>query len=207
MEKLVRVEGIAAPLYRPNIDTDLIVPSREITSPGREGYADKLFAPWRYLGPDRRENPDFVLNRAPFRAAPILIAGENFGCGSSREMAVWALRQFGIRAIVAPSFGEIFRANCLRNGILPAALPAATVAGLAERAQSGSLVLAVDLERREVREAGGPAHPFAVGEREREMMLEGLDDIALTLRRKGDIEAFQARDREARPWIWAGAPD
>ncbi len=145
MEAFVRIEGIAAPLHRPNIDTDAIIPSREITSPGREGYGEKLFAPWRYLGPDRRENPDFVLNRAPFRAAPILIAGENFGCGSSREMAAWALRQFGIRVVVAPSFGAIFRSNCLRNGILPVALPAATVAALAARAEAGDLVLAVDL--------------------------------------------------------------
>ena len=119
----MRIEGIVAPLLRPNIDTDLIIPSREITSPGREGYGEKLFAPWRYLGPERRENPDFVLNREPFRRAPILVAGENFGCGSSREMAVWALRQFGIRAVIAPSFGAIFRANCLRNGVLPVELP------------------------------------------------------------------------------------
>ena len=147
MEAFVRIEGIAAPLHRPNIDTDAIVPSREITSPGREGYGEKLFAPWRYLGPDRRENPDFVLNRVPFRAAPILIAGDNFGCGSSREMAVWALRQFGIRVVVAPSFGAIFRSNCLRNGILPVVLPAATVTGLAARAEAGDLVLAVDLEK------------------------------------------------------------
>ena len=203
MEKLVRVEGIAAPLHRPNIDTDLIIPSREITSPGREGYGEKLFAPWRYLGPERRENPDFVLNREPFRRAPILVAGENFGCGSSREMAVWALRQFGIRAIVAPSFGAIFRANCLRNGILPVVLPAATVAVLAARAEAGELVLAVDLEKCVVTTPDGAGHGFEVEAREREMMLEGLDDIALTLRREGEIEAFQERDRVARPWIWA----
>ena len=147
MEPFVRVEGIAAPLHRANIDTDAIIPSREITSPGREGYGEKLFSPWRYLGPDRRENPDFVLNRAPFRAAPILIAGDNFGCGSSREMAVWALRQFGIRAIVAPSFGAIFRANCMRNGILPVVLPAATVAGARRAGRAGELVLEVDLGR------------------------------------------------------------
>jgi 3-isopropylmalate/(R)-2-methylmalate dehydratase small subunit len=204
MEKLVRVEGPAAPLYRPNVDTDLIVPSREITSPGREGYGEKLFAPWRYLGPDRRENPDFVLNREPFRRAPILLAGENFGCGSSREMAVWALRQFGIRAILAPSFGAIFRANCLRNGVLPVQLPAGVVAGLAARAEGGSLVLAVDLESCRVTEPDGTAHAFAVGALERERMLEGLDEVALTLRRRGEIGAFEARDRAARPWAWPG---
>jgi 3-isopropylmalate/(R)-2-methylmalate dehydratase small subunit len=205
MEQFVRIEGIAAPLHRPNIDTDAIIPSREITLPGREGYGEKLFSPWRYLEPDRRENPDFVLNRAPFRAATILIAGDNFGCGSSREMAVWALRQFGFRVVIAPSFGAIFRSNCLRNGILPVALPAATVAGLAARAEAGDLVLAVDLESCAVTTPDGASHVFAVEAREREMMLEGLDDIALTLRRKGEIEAFQARDREARPWIWGPA--
>jgi len=206
MEKLVRVEGIAAPLYAPTSTPTSSSVARDHLAGGRATRTSSS-SPWRSSGRTGARTPTSCSTARRFRAAPILIAGENFGCGSSREMAVWALRQFGIRAIVAPSFGEIFRANCLRNGILPAALPAATVAGLAERAQSGSLVLAVDLERREVREAGGPAHPFAVGEREREMMLEGLDDIALTLRRKGDIESFQARDREARPWIWAGAPD
>ena len=203
MEKFVRVQGIAAPLHRPNVDTDAIIPSREITSPGREGYGEKLFAPWRYLGPDRRENPDFVLNRAPFRAAAILVAGENFGCGSSREMAAWALRQFGIRAVIAPSFGAIFRSNCLRNGILPVVLPAATVAALAARAEAGDLVLAVDLESCAVTTPDGASRAFQVEAREREMMLEGLDAIALTLRRRGEIEAFQERDRAARPWIWA----
>jgi 3-isopropylmalate/(R)-2-methylmalate dehydratase small subunit len=202
MEAFDRIEGVAAPLNRPNIDTDLIVASRDITSPGREGYGEKLFASWRYRDAGRRENPDFVLNRAPFRSAPILIAGENFGCGSSREMAAWAIRQFGIRAVIAPSFGAIFRANCLRNGVLPVALPAATVDALAARAEAGGLVLAVDLRSREVTEPDGTAHAFAVGGREREMMLGGLDDVALTLRRRGEIEAFQARDREARPWIW-----
>jgi 3-isopropylmalate/(R)-2-methylmalate dehydratase small subunit len=202
MERFVRIEGVAAPLHRPNIDTDAIIPSREITSPGLEGYGEKLFAPWRYLGPERRENPDFVLNRAPFRTAPILIAGDNFGCGSSREMAAWALRQFGIRVVIAPSFGTIFAANCQRNGILPVVLQEATVAALAARAGTGELVLAVDLEACLVRERDGTAHAFRVGVREREAMLEGLDDIALTLRRRGEIEAFQARDREARPWAW-----
>ncbi|HEX4943896.1 MAG TPA: 3-isopropylmalate dehydratase small subunit, partial [Usitatibacteraceae bacterium] len=181
MEKFTCIEGIAAALYRPNIDTDLIIPSREITSPGREGYGEKLFAPWRYLGPQRCENPDFVLNREPFRAAPILIAGENFGCGSSREMAVWALRQFGIRVIVAPSFGTIFRGNCWRNGVLAVELPGEVVAALARRAETGRLALAVDLAACTVTEPDGTAHSFTMAGREREMMLEGLDDIALTL--------------------------
>jgi 3-isopropylmalate/(R)-2-methylmalate dehydratase small subunit len=202
MEKFVRIQGIAAPLLRPDIDTDIIVPSREITSPGRQGYGPKLFAPWRYAGPERRENPDFILNREPFRTATILIAGENFGCGSSREMAVWALRQFGFRALLAPSFGAIFRGNCYRNGVLPVVLAREVVATLARRAEAGNLILVVDLEGCTVAEPDGTAHEFTVPALEREMMLEGLDDIALTLKRADDIAAFQARDREARPWIW-----
>lgn len=202
MEQFVRLEGLAAPLLRPNVDTDVIIPSREITSPSREGYGDKLFASWRYLEPDRRPDPSFVLNRAPFDRAEILIAGENFGCGSSREMAVWAIRQFGFRCVIAPSFGAIFRANCYRNGVLPVALPQATVEALAREAESGALVLEVDLETCEVRAPGGRAYRFDAPAPEREMMLAGLDEIGLTLKRAEAIAAFQARDRERRPWIW-----
>lgn len=202
MEAIRLIEGVAAPLLRPNIDTDTIIPSREITSPGREGYGDKLFAPWRYLGPERHENPDFVLNRAPFRRARILIAGENFGCGSSREMAVWALHQFGLRCIVAPSFGAIFRSNCVRNALLPVELPAQTVAALAAAAESGELRLCVDLEACEVVEAGGRRHRFAIDAAEREMLLSGLDAIDLSWQWRARIEAFEAADRQRRPWIW-----
>lgn len=202
MEQFTRIEGIAAPLHRPDINTDAIIPSREITSPVHDGYGPKLFSPWRYIGPERRENPGFVLNREPFRSSPILIAGPNFGCGSSREMAVWAVRQFGIRVVIASSFGAIFRNNCYRNGVLPVELPQEVVALLAARAEPGTLRLAVDLAACTVTGPDGATHAFTVPQRERDMMLEGLDDIALTLRRKDEIDAFQSGDRESRPWIW-----
>jgi 3-isopropylmalate/(R)-2-methylmalate dehydratase small subunit len=203
MEQFVRLRALAAPLVRPNVDTDVIIPSREITSPSREGYGEKLFASWRYLEPERRPDPDFVLNRAPFDRAQILIAGENFGCGSSREMAVWAIRQFGFRCVIAPSFGAIFQANCYRNGVLPVVLPRADVEALGREAEPGALELEVDLEACTVTAPGGRAFAFAVGRPEREMMLAGLDAIGLTLKRRDQIAAFQAGDRATRPWIWS----
>ena len=203
MEQFVRLKALAAPLLRPNVDTDVIIPSREITSPSREGFGAKLFASWRYLEPDRRPNPHFVLNRAPFDRAQILVAGENFGCGSSREMAVWAIRQFGFRCVVAPSFGAIFQANCYRNGVLPVVLPKADVEALGREAEAGVLELDVDLESCIVSAPGGRTFRFEVGGPEREMLLAGLDAIGLTLKRRDDIRAFQTRDQAARPWIWS----
>jgi 3-isopropylmalate/(R)-2-methylmalate dehydratase small subunit len=203
MEQFVRLKALAAPLLRPNVDTDVIIPSREITSPSREGFGEKLFASWRYLEPDRRPNPDFVLNRAPFDRAQILIAGENFGCGSSREMAVWAIRQFGFRCVIAPSFGAIFQASCYRNGVLPVVLPKADVEALAGNAEPGTLELEVDLETCTLSAPGGRTFRFDVARPEREMMLAGLDAIGVTLKRRDAILAFQARDRAARPWIWS----
>jgi 3-isopropylmalate/(R)-2-methylmalate dehydratase small subunit len=203
-----RHEGLAAPLWRPDVDTDVIVPSREITGPERDGYGEKLFAPWRYLE-GRRENPDFVLNREPFRRATVLVAGPNFGCGSSREMAAWAVRQFGFRVVIAPSFGAIFRANLLRNGVLPATLPPGVAEALADRAQAGDLVIVADLRDMAIAAPGGERHAFALGERERLRLLEGLDEIGLTLREAGAMAAWRERDREARPWAWRegdGAP-
>ncbi len=223
MEQFVRVSGIAAPLMRANIDTDLLIPSKEMTGTGKEGYGEKLLAPWRYLTPaeaerqqdvllddprvdaglQRLENPDFVLNKAPFRKAVILIAGENFGSGSSREMAVWALRQFGFRCVIAPSFGAIFRNNCYRNGVLPVLLPAAEVQRLADEAEDGRLVLTVDLAECRIVRPDGSAVPFSVPPNDRNMLLEGLDAIGVTLKRQPEIQAFEDADRVARPWIWA----
>jgi 3-isopropylmalate/(R)-2-methylmalate dehydratase small subunit len=202
MEQFVRLKALVAPLMRPNINTDVMIPSVEITSPSREGFGEKLFAPWRYR-PGRMPNPDFVLNRTPFDRAQILIAGENFGCGSSREMAVWALRQFGFRCVVAPSFGAIFQASCCRNGVLPAVLPQADVEALGRDAESGTLELEVDLQSCKVTAPGGRTFRFEIGEPEREMLLAGLDAIGVTHRRRHEIAAFQARDRALRPWIWA----
>jgi 3-isopropylmalate/(R)-2-methylmalate dehydratase small subunit len=203
MEQFVRLKALAAPLMRPNIDTDVMIPSREITSPSREGFGAKLFASWRYIEPGRAPNPDFVLNRAPFDRAQILIAGENFGCGSSREMAVWAIRQFGFRCVIAPSFGLIFQNSCYRNGVLPVVLPKSDVEALGRDAEPGTLELEVDLEACTVTAPGARVFEFAVGKPEREMLLAGLDAIGVTLKRRDDIVAFQSRDRTLRPWIWS----
>jgi 3-isopropylmalate/(R)-2-methylmalate dehydratase small subunit len=201
MEPFTLVTGIAAPLLRDNIDTDAIIPSRETQSVARTGYGEKLFANWRYTPGTRIENPDFVLNREPYRQAKILISRDNFGCGSSREAAVWSLAQFGMRCVIAESFGNIFRNNCIRNGFLPVVLSADAITALVAQVETGAQVT-VDLQRCEVRAPDGQAWPFAIGALERDMLLEGLDEVALTLKRHAEIEAFQARDRRARPWIY-----
>jgi len=150
--------------------------------------------------PDGSEDPDFVLNRAPWREAKILVAGENFGCGSSREMAVWALAGTGLRCVIAPSFGEIFYGNCFQNGLLAVRLPADTVAHLAALAQNpGTATFSVDLEHQTI----NGAIPFEVEPLRRRMLLEGLDEIGLTLAREAQIAAFQAADRKRRPWVYA----
>ncbi|MBL8514812.1 MAG: 3-isopropylmalate dehydratase small subunit [Betaproteobacteria bacterium] len=203
MEPFVRIASAAAPLIRANIDTDIIIPSREITSPGREGYGEKAFAPWRYEAGSRKEIADFVLNQNAYRAAKILVGGANFGCGSSREMAVWALQQFGIRVIIAPSFGAIFRNNCVRNGLLPIALPLEIFEPLAERVRAGVVTLEVDLPTQTIRFAGPDAPiPFDIPANDKDTLIHGLDAIGMTLKHRADIEAFQARDRNIRPWVW-----
>ena len=196
------VSGVAAALMRRNVDTDAIIPSREMKRVSRQGLGEGLFANWRYADvAARREAPDFVLNQARWRQAKILVAGENFGCGSSREHAVWALADWGIGAVIAPSFGEIFRANCAQNGLVAVVLPEERVAELGAAAKRRALRLTVDLRSCEVRGHGESALPFAMKAREREMILKGLDPIALTLSEHGDaIAAFERRDREARPW-------
>jgi 3-isopropylmalate/(R)-2-methylmalate dehydratase small subunit len=203
MEPLVRVHSVAAPLIRANIDTDIIIPSREITSPGRDGYGEKAFAPWRYAAGTRDEIADFVLNQPPYRNAQILVGGANFGCGSSREMAVWALRQFGIRVLIAPSFGAIFRNNCVRNGLLPIALPLEVFEPFAERIRSAASDIVVDLPTQTIADAAGTWRiAFEMAANDKDTLLNGLDAIGLTLQRRGEIDAFQTRDRAARPWVW-----
>lgn len=205
MEKFTRLTAIAAPLLRINVDTDAIIPSREMKRVSKDGLAEGLFAGWRYLAPgSREENPEFILNQAPYRAARILLSGLNFGCGSSREHAVWALREWGIRAIIAPSFGSIFQGNCVRNGIVPVVLANSAVESLSRQVEAdpaGSLVT-VDLALGTVIAPDGTEHPFSLPEADREMLLEGLDAIAVTSKRDPDILAFQARDRDQRPWIY-----
>ncbi len=196
------VSGVAAPLMRRNVDTDAIIPSREMKRVSREGLGEGLFANWRYKDLAAREEAlEFVLNRARYRQASILISGGNFGCGSSREHAVWALADWGIGAVIAPSFGEIFQANCAQNGLVAVELAKEHVAALAAEAERRELRLTVDLAACEVQGLGATPLPFSMKPREREMILKGLDPIALTLEEHGAaIEAFQKSDRAARPW-------
>jgi 3-isopropylmalate/(R)-2-methylmalate dehydratase small subunit len=204
MEKFTSLTAIAAPLLRINVDTDAIIPSREMKTVSKTGLADGLFAGWRYRTPGtREENPDFILNREPYRRARILLSGTNFGCGSSREHAVWALHEWGIRAVIAPSFGAIFQGNCVRNGIVPVVLTNDVVERLATwvEADAARNLLTVDLVGCSVRGAG-TAHSFDIAAADREMLLEGLDAIAVTMKRDDEILAFQARDRLRRPWIY-----
>jgi 3-isopropylmalate/(R)-2-methylmalate dehydratase small subunit len=187
------------------VDTDAIIPSREMKSVSKDGLADGLFAGWRYTKIGGREpNADFVLNQPAYAGTQVLLAGENFGCGSSREHAVWALLEFGIRAIIAPSFSPIFQTNCVRNGILPVRLPAAGIARLAESvaADPQSHRLTVDLVHQIVAGPDGTKLAFEIEPEAREMLLEGLDAIDLTLKQRAAIDAFTQADRAARPWIY-----
>jgi 3-isopropylmalate/(R)-2-methylmalate dehydratase small subunit len=191
-EPLRRLTATAAPLPIDNIDTDIIIPSREMKTTGKTGLADGLFANWRYLPGTRDPDPGFVLNQPAYADAHILLTGANVGCGSSREHAAWALAEWGIRAIVAPSFNPIFFGNCVRNGIAPVQLSAAVIATLGNP-------VSIDLEAMTI-----GSHPFALPGEARQMLLEGLDPIALTLKHADAIAAWQARDRSARPWAWLG---
>jgi 3-isopropylmalate/(R)-2-methylmalate dehydratase small subunit len=209
MEKFVTLTAIAAPLIRANIDTDAIIPSREMKTVSRTGLAAGLFAGWRYTQIGGREpNPDFILNRPGFAGARIILGGENFGCGSSREHAVWALREYGIRAVIAPGFAPIFRGNCVRNGIVPVRLATAAVAQLAaaaERDPDGKPVT-VDLRAQTVSIPNGIVFQFDIDAEAKQMLLEGYDAIDVTLRQRAAIEAFLGRDRLLRPWIYLAAP-
>ncbi len=206
MEKFTRLTAVAAPLLRINVDTDAIIPSREMKKVGKTGLAGGLFAGWRYLAPGSRdEDPAFVLNQPPYRSARILLAGLNFGCGSSREHAVWALHEWGIRCVIAPSFGAIFYGNCVRNGILPVVLDNAQVEALAaEVARDPARAVTVDLTSCAITTPDGRTLAFEVPPADREVLLEGLDGIAVTLKRGAAIDAFAAADRERRPWIYLG---
>lgn len=190
------VTGIAAPLMRANIDTDTIIPSREIRGVGKSGLADGLFAPWRYLQ-GRVPDPDFILNDERYAGTPVLLAGENFGCGSSREHAVWALHEFGIRAIIAPSFAPIFRGNCVRNGIIPVVLDHRSI----DEIVATKDVVTVDLLAGVIT-AAATSWPFLIDPEACAMLAEGLDAIDLTLKHAPAIKAYQQRDRIARPWIY-----
>ena len=205
MKKFIELTAIAAPLLRINVDTDAIIPSREMTRVSKEGLSDGLFAGWRYAEPGSRdENPDFILNQAPYRHAEILLAGLNFGCGSSREHAVWAMAEWGIRCIIAPSFGAIFYGNCVRNGILPVVLSNDIVASRASRVEMDpeKNQITVNLKDGLVITPDGETYSFEMATEDQEMLMEGLDAIAVTMKRDDEILAFQARDRLQRPWIY-----
>lgn len=205
MQKFTSLDAIAAPILRINVDTDAIIPSREMKKVSKIGLSDGLFAGWRYTEPGGREpNPEFILNREPYTKAELLLTGLNFGCGSSREHAVWALAEWGIRCIVAPSFGAIFYGNCVRNGILPVILNNAIVEGLAEQVEADPAhnLIHVDLEKCVLRGPDGSGYSFEIAPADREMLLEGLDSIAVTMKRDDEILAFQGRDRVRRPWIY-----
>jgi 3-isopropylmalate/(R)-2-methylmalate dehydratase small subunit len=203
MQKLTRLTGIAAPLNMINVDTDMIIPKQYLRTIKRSGLGRYLFDEMRHNG-DGSEKPDFVLNREPWRRAKILIAGANFGCGSSREHAPWALNDFGIRVVIAPSFADIFFNNSFKNGMLPLILPQEDVDRLMADAESGK-ELTVDLDAQQVTRADGSVIAFTVDPFRRDCLLNGLDDIGLTLKHEDEITAFEARQREGQPWLWSTA--
>jgi 3-isopropylmalate/(R)-2-methylmalate dehydratase small subunit len=204
MEKFSRHGGYGAPLMQINIDTDQIIPSRFLPRTSTpNGLGEGLFAEWR-TRPDGSANTDFILNRAPWSSATILLAGRNFGCGSSREGAPKALRQCGFRVVIAPSFGDIFYGNCFRNGIVPVALHEEIVTTLADRAmaQGAQATLEVDLGAQTVTAAQGEVYTFQSPARLRAMLLDGLDEIDLTLTMRQDIDAYRRQDKPRRPWAY-----
>ncbi|GAA5232551.1 3-isopropylmalate dehydratase small subunit [Verticiella sediminum] len=208
MESFVKVSGIAVPMMRVNIDTDQITPGKELVRSALDGdFARALFSNQRYL-PDGSPDPGFILNRAPWDKSVFLLADRNFGCGSSRESAPKALRDWGFRGVIAPSFGGIFFNNSFRNGLLPVELPIEQVSELARQMQAagGNAQVTVDLRAQSVTAPDGRQFPFTSPPVLRTMLLEGLDEIGLTLSRRKEIDAFRTRDRRARPWAYAVAP-
>src|SRR5213078_4148720 len=184
--------SIAAPLIRDNVDTDAIIPSREMKSVSKTGLSDGLFAGWRYTDVDARvPDPDFVLNKPEYQGAAILLGGANFGCGSSREHAVWALAQYGFRAVIAPSFADIFTSNCYRNAVLPVRLSSTDVDGLIRSTQGGLLEIVIDLTQQVVRDDQGFSAHFQADPYGRELLLQGLDEIGRTLLEEPSIAAYE----------------
>jgi 3-isopropylmalate/(R)-2-methylmalate dehydratase small subunit len=200
MESLQHVVGLAVPLMQPDIDTEQIIPGRDLVRVEREGYAQFLFFSLRYR--DGKPDPTFILNQEPWSSGVILIAGKNFGSGSSREAAPKALREFGFRCVIAPSFGGIFYNNCFRNGLLPVELSSEDVRQIALEVERGPTNLEVDLEANTVRLPSGRSYEFEVPPMLREMLLQGLDEINLTLSYAAEIEQFRAQDRARRPWVY-----
>jgi 3-isopropylmalate/(R)-2-methylmalate dehydratase small subunit len=211
MQPFTTLDGLVAPLDRANVDTDAIIPKQFLKSIKRSGFGPNAFDEWRYLdhgepGMDnskRKLNPDFVLNQARYQGTSILLARENFGCGSSREHAPWALEDFGFRSVIAPSFADIFYNNCFKNGMLPIVLPADAVDVLfAEVEANPGYRLVIDLAAQTVTTPGGKAHAFDVDVSRKHNLLNGLDDIGLTMLQQEKIKAFEVRHRAAQPWLF-----
>ena len=212
MQKFTLLDGLVAPLDRANVDTDAIIPKQFLKSIKRSGFGPNAFDEWRYLdhgepGMDnstRPLNPDFVLNQPRYRGAQILLARENFGCGSSREHAPWALADYGFRAIIAPSFADIFFNNCFKNGLLPIRLAAGQVDALFKAVEvTPGYRLKIDLERQSITAPDGTVYGFEVEAFRKHCLLNGLDDIGLTLQHVDEIRAFEAKHRAAQPWLYA----
>ncbi len=211
MEKFIVHKGLVGPIDRENVDTDAIIPKQFLKSIRKTGFGPNLFDEWRYLDPgepgqdpaSRKPNPDFVLNQPRYQGASVLLARQNFGCGSSREHAPWALQQYGFRALIAPSFADIFFNNCFKNGLLPIVLPEAQVARLFDEvAAFPGYELTIDLERQVVvKPQGGEELPFDVQPFRKYCLLNGFDDIGLTLRQSDKIKAFEAQRLATKPWL------
>ena len=210
MDKFTVHQGLVAPLDRDNVDTDAIIPKQFLKSIKKTGFGPNLFDEWRYLdhgepGMDpasRKPNPDFVLNQPRYAGASVLLARQNFGCGSSREHAPWAIQQYGFRALIAPSYADIFFNNCFKNGLLPIVLPESTVAALFDEvAAFPGFQLTVDLPRQVIVKPGGEEIAFDVQPFRKYCLLNGFDDIGLTLRHKDKIQTFEANRLAAKPWL------
>jgi len=201
MDKFTKITGVAAPMPMINIDTDMIIPKQFLKTVKRSGLGVNLFDEMRYED-DGKEIPEFVLNQSAYRAAEILVAGENFGCGSSREHAPWAIKDFGIRCVIAPSFADIFFNNSFKNGLLPIVLPQQVVDVLMKDAGKGANArMSVDLEAQTITTSDGEVFAFEVDAFKKQCLLDGLDDIGLTLEKTASIDAFEARASTQRPWV------
>ena len=201
MDKFEKLTGVAAPMPLINVDTDMIIPKQFLKTIKRSGLGKNLFDEMRF-DDNGNEIPDFVLNKPQYREAEILVAGDNFGCGSSREHAPWAIKDFGIRCVIAPSFADIFYNNCFKNGILPIALPQEQVDVLMKDAEKGSNArMIVDLEAQTVTTSDGDVISFEIDSFKKHCLLEGLDDIALTLEKASAIDTFEKQAESSRPWV------
>jgi len=212
MKAFTKLDGLAVPLMRNNVDTDAIIPKQFLKSIKRSGFGVNLFDEWRYLDPgfpgqdpaERQPDPDFVLNDARYSGAQVLIAGDNFGCGSSREHAVWALDDYGIRCVIAPSYADIFFNNSFKSGLLPIAVDADIVNKLAEECETTpGYKLSIDLQSQTITTPSGDVIEFDVDAFRKDCLLEGLDEIGLTLQKRNSIKDYEAQRKRSAPWLFA----